>query len=118
MDVTGLGGPNGWPCNVLWRLRAAIDRIIGGVGMRKDRPETNNIKLGDTVDFLRVVKIEPNKMIRLKVEMKLPGNGWLQFGAEPVEDNLTCIVQTVFCIKGLVRYCILVFAATYTPVYI
>jgi hypothetical protein len=68
--------------------------------MRKVRPETNNIKLGDTVDFLRVVKIEPNKMIRLKVEMKLPGNGWLQFGAEPVEDNLTCIVQTVFLHQG------------------
>ncbi|MCP4263888.1 MAG: DUF2867 domain-containing protein [Planctomycetes bacterium] len=52
--------------------------------------------MGDTVDFLRVVKIEPNKMIRLKVEMKLPADGWLQFEAKPVEDNLTGIVQTVF----------------------
>jgi len=93
---TELGGPNGWPCSLLWRLRAAIDRIIGGVGMRKGRPETGNIKLGDTVDFFRVVKIEPNRMIRLKAEMKLPGDGWLQFEAEPVEDNLTSIVQTVF----------------------
>ncbi|MBC8469085.1 MAG: SDR family oxidoreductase [Planctomycetes bacterium] len=93
---TELGGPNGWPCNLLWRLRAVIDRIIGGVGMRKGRPETGNIKLGDMVDFFRVVKIEPNRMIRLKAEMKLPGDGWLQFETEPVEDNLTSIAQTVF----------------------
>jgi uncharacterized protein YbjT (DUF2867 family) len=99
---TELGGRNGWPCNIAWRLRAAIDKLIGGIGMRKGRPETGNINLGDTIDFLRVVKIEPNKMIRLKVEMKLPGNGWLQFEAKPVKDNLTGIVQTVFFApKGL-----------------
>jgi uncharacterized protein YbjT (DUF2867 family) len=99
---TELGGSNGWPFNLAWRLRAAIDRIIGGVGMRRGRPETGNIKLGDTVDFFRVVKVEPNRMIRLKAEMKLPGDGWLQFDTEPVEDNLTSIVQTVFFApKGL-----------------
>jgi hypothetical protein len=95
-SFTELGGSNGWPCNLLWRLRAAIDRIIGGVGMRKGRQETGNIELGDTIDFFRVVKIEPNKMIRLQAEMKLPGDGWLQFEAELVEDSLISIVQTVF----------------------
>jgi hypothetical protein len=70
--------------------------------MRKGRPETGNIELRDTVDFFRVIKIEPNKMIRLKAEMKLPGDGWLQFEARPVEDNLTNLVQTVFFApKGL-----------------
>ena len=99
---TELGGQDGWPLNIAWRMRAAIDKIIGGVGMRKGRPETGNINLGDTIDFLRVVKIEPNKMIRLKVEMKLPGNGWLQFEAKPVQDNFISIVQTVFfALKGL-----------------
>ena len=94
-SFTELGGTSGWPCNLAWRLRAAIDRIIGGVGMRKGLPETGNIELRDTVDFFRIVKIEPNKMIRLKAEMKLPGDGWLQFEAKPVEDNLTSLVQTV-----------------------
>jgi hypothetical protein len=93
---TELGGQNGWPYNIAWRLRAAIDRIIGGVGMRKGRPDTDNINLGDTIDFFRVVKVEPNNMIRLKAEMKLPGDGWLQFEAKPIKDNLTNIVQTVF----------------------
>lgn len=97
-----LGGPNGWPCNIAWRLRAAIDRIIGGIGMRRDRSEKDSIALGDTIDFFRVVKIEPNRMIRLKAEMKLPGDGWLQFEAESVEDNLTSLVQTVlFAPRGL-----------------
>jgi hypothetical protein len=86
----------------LWRLRAAIDRIVGGIGIRRDRSEKDSIALGDTIDFFRVVKIEPNRMIRLKAEMKLPGDGWLQFEAESVEDNLTSLVQTVlFAPRGL-----------------
>jgi uncharacterized protein YbjT (DUF2867 family) len=99
---TELGGSNKWPCNLAWRLRAAIDRIIGGIGMRRGRPEDDNMKLGDTVDFFRVVKIESNKMIRLKAEMKLPGEGWLQFEAREAGNNLTTLVQTVFFApKGL-----------------
>lgn len=99
---TELGGSNGWPCNLAWRLRAAIDRIAGGVGMRRGRPEDGYMTLGDTVDFFRVVKIEPDRMIRLKAEMKLPGDGWLQFQAIEADDNLTTLVQTVFFApKGL-----------------
>jgi uncharacterized protein YbjT (DUF2867 family) len=93
---TELGGPNGWPYNILWRLRATVDRIIGGVGMRSGRPDTGNINLGDTIDFFRVIKIKPNNIIRLKAEMKLPGDGWLEFEAKPIKENLTNIVQTVF----------------------
>jgi hypothetical protein len=97
-----LGGSNGWPYNLAWRLRAAMDRLVGGIGMRRGRPETDKLKLGDTIDFFRVVKIEPNRMIRLKAEMKLPGEGWLQFEARPVNDHLTRLVQIVFFApKGL-----------------
>jgi hypothetical protein len=49
-------------------MRAAIDRILGGVGIRKSKPRMDDIELGDTVDFFKVVKIEQNKMIRLKAE--------------------------------------------------
>ncbi|MFX0197971.1 MAG: SDR family oxidoreductase [Candidatus Hodarchaeota archaeon] len=99
---TELGGSNGWPYNVAWRLRAAVDRLFGGIGMRRGRPETNKLKLGDTIDFFKVVKIEPNRMIRLKAEMKLPGEGRLQFEAEPANDHLTKLVQIVFFApKGL-----------------
>jgi uncharacterized protein YbjT (DUF2867 family) len=99
---TELGGSDGWPCNLAWRLRAAIDRILGGIGMRRDKPEDGGISLGDTIDFFRVVKIEPDRMISLKAEMKLPGDGWLQFEAIEAGPNLTTLVQTVFFApKGL-----------------
>ncbi|UCG56782.1 MAG: SDR family oxidoreductase [Phycisphaerales bacterium] len=99
---TGLGGTNGWPCNLAWCVRAAIDRMVGGVGMRRGRHETDNIEPGDTIDFFRVVKVKANRMIRLKAEMKLPGEGWLQFEVEPIQDNLTRLVQSVFFApKGL-----------------
>jgi uncharacterized protein YbjT (DUF2867 family) len=97
-----LGGKNGWPLNMAWRLRAAIDKVAGGVGMRRSRRKKRDLELGDTVDFFRVVKIEPESMIRLHVEMKLPGNGWLQFEAQAIDENRTAIIQTaLFAPRGL-----------------
>ena len=99
---TDIGGLNGWPCNWAWRLRALLDRAIGGVGMRKGRPDPAKIKVGDTLDFFRVVKIRPGRMLRLKAEMKLPGEGWLQFEVTPYRDGRTLLTQTVFFApKGL-----------------
>ncbi|MHC4517924.1 MAG: SDR family oxidoreductase, partial [Planctomycetota bacterium] len=100
--ITQLGGQNGWPCNCAWRARAALDAMAGGVGMRRSGPTTSCIQAGDTIDFFRVDQVEPNRMIRLKAEMKLPGAGWLQFEAEPVGEGITNLVQTVFFApKGL-----------------
>jgi hypothetical protein len=86
----------------MWRLRALLDRIIGGVGMRKGRPDPAKIKVGDTLDFFRIVKIRPGRMIRLKAEIKLPGEGWLQFEVTPDGKDRARLVQTVFFApKGL-----------------
>jgi len=109
-----LGGSHGWPCNAAWRLRAALDRVVGGVGMRRSQPQTTQIQAGDTIDFFRVVAVEPDRMIRLKAEMKLPGAGWLQFEAQPLDDEHTRLVQTVFFApKGLlgILYWYLVYPA-------
>jgi len=70
--------------------------------MRSGKPEDGSISLGDTIDFFKVVKIESDCMIRLKAEMKLPGDCWLQFEAIEAGNNLTTLVQTVFFApKGL-----------------
>lgn len=99
---TDIGGPNGWPCNWAWRMRALLDRVVGGVGMRKSRPDPAGIKAGDTLDFFRVVKIQPGRILRLKAEMKLPGEGWLQFEVTPHGEEQAQLVQTVyFAPKGL-----------------
>jgi uncharacterized protein YbjT (DUF2867 family) len=99
---TSLGGTKKWPCNWAWRIRALLDRIIGGVDMRKGRSDPGQIKVGDTLDFFRVVKIIHGRMIRLKAEMKLPGEGWLQFEVTPHGEDRSQLVQTVFFApKGL-----------------
>ncbi len=100
---SGLGGERGWPpYNWLWQARGILDRLVGGVGMRRGRRHPDELRLGEAVDFWRVEAIEPDRLLRLRAEMKLPGKGWLQFKAVPREDGQTDLVQTAyFASKGL-----------------
>ena len=100
---SGLGGDRGWPpFNWLWQARGAIDRIVGGVGMRRGRRHPDQLREGEALDFWRVEAIQPGRLLRLRAEMKLPGRGWLQFEALPLEDDQTELVQTAyFTPKGL-----------------
>ncbi len=96
-SFTGLGGARGWPpANWLWRLRGALDRLVGGVGMRRGRRHPERLRPGDALDFWRVEAIEPNRLLRLRAEMKLPGQGWLQFEANGRDDGRTDLVQTAY----------------------
>ncbi len=94
--VSRIGGKNGWYANYLWQIRGLLDRMVGGVGMRLGRRSENELLPGDPLDFWRVEKVEPNKLIRLRAEMKLPGNAWLQFKIEPITENKTHLYQTAF----------------------
>jgi uncharacterized protein YbjT (DUF2867 family) len=100
---SGVGGERGWPpYNWLWRIRGAIDRLVGGVGLRRGRRHPEELRAGEALDFWRVEAIQPNRLLRLRAEMKLPGRGWLQFEAQPVQDGQTELVQTAyFAPKGL-----------------
>jgi len=92
-----LGGPHGWlHMNWAWRFRAALDRLIGGVGMRRGRPGNQPLQEGDALDSFRVERIERHRMLRLCAEMKLPGAGWLQFEARPMGAGRTRLVLVVF----------------------
>lgn len=94
---SSLGGTRGWLyMDWAWRLRARVDRLWGGVGMRRGHPENQSLQEGDTLDFFRVEKVEPGRSLRLRAEMKLPGAGWLQFDARPLAEDLTRLVQVVF----------------------
>ncbi|HKY47972.1 MAG TPA: SDR family oxidoreductase [Acidimicrobiia bacterium] len=78
--IQRLGGESGWYAwNRLWRVRGFLDLLIGGVGIRRGRPTTDQLRVGDTIDFWRVEKFEPNHLLRLTAEMKLPGRAWLEF---------------------------------------
>jgi len=82
--IARLGGRDGWlACTWLWRLRGFLDLLVGGVGMRRGRPEHRALVVGDALDFWRVEAYEPPQRLRLFAEMRLPGRAWLEFVVEP-----------------------------------
>ena len=100
---TSLGGATGWLYfNWAWNLRGLADRLFGGVGMRRGRRHPVDVRVGDALDFWRVEEVKPDRLLRLRAEMIVPGRAWLQFKAEPQEDGSTQLVQTAFFApKGL-----------------
>lgn len=93
---TSLGGKNGWYANFLWRIRSYIDLLVGGVGLRRGRRSETELLQGDPLDFWRVEAIEENKLLRLRAEMKLPGEAWLQFQVEDMDNSKSSLTQTAF----------------------
>ncbi len=93
---TLIGGKNGWYANFLWAIRGYIDLLTGGVGMRRGRRSDTELISGDPLDFWRVEAIEKNKLLRLRAEMKLPGDAWLQFNVENIDENKSKLTQTAF----------------------
>lgn len=81
--VLGIGGARGYAADVLWRIRGALDALIGGIGLRRGRRHPDELSVGDALDFWRVEALEPGRMLRLRAEMKLPGEAWLQFTVSP-----------------------------------
>lgn len=82
--IQRIGGQTGWyHADGLWRLRALMDLLVGGVGMRRGRPHPLLLHTGDALDFWRVEAIQPPSLLRLRAEMKLPGRAWLQFEVRP-----------------------------------
>lgn len=93
--LSRMGGDVGWYyANSLWHLRAAIDLIMGGVGMRRRRRDPERMVVGDVVDFWRVEKVEAGKLIRLRAEMKLPGRAWLEYEVLAEKDAAVRLSQT------------------------
>ena len=95
--ILRIGGRRGWYYgNFLWRLRGALDLAVGGVGLRRGRRLPDRLRPGDAVDFWRVDAYEPNRLLRLRAEMKLPGKAWLEFSAKRGDDGRTRFTQTAF----------------------
>lgn len=86
--VTGIGGDRGWYVTpFLWHARGWVDKLVGGVGMRRGRRHPDRLWVGDALDFWRVEAIEPDRLLRLRAEMKLPGEAWLEWQIEPDDDD-------------------------------
>lgn len=94
-----LGGEDGWYyAEFLWNLRGFIDKLFGGIGLRRGRTKDKELTAGDAVDFWRVLYADKSKgRLLLFAEMKLPGEAWLEF---KVENNQ--LIQTAtFRPKGI-----------------
>jgi Protein of unknown function (DUF2867) len=97
--VSALGGKNGWLyANWLWNLRGWLDRLLGGPGMRG---RSDDLKVGDWIDFYCIEAIEDGRLLRLYSELKAPGKGWMEWRVE-AEDRTTRLSQTgFFAARGL-----------------
>jgi len=90
--IWSIGGENGWYyADLLWNIRGFMDRLVGGVGIRRGRTSQGEIAAGDALDFWRVIYAnKQEKRLLLFAEMKLPGEAWLEFKID--RDNF--LVQT------------------------
>jgi len=92
---TGIGGRRGWFfATWAWRLRGRVDRLLGGVGLRRGRRPPAALRIGDALDFWRVEDLHLDRSVRLRAEMKLPGRAWLQFEVRTAEDGTSHLEQT------------------------
>lgn len=99
--VQRIGGTTGWYYgDGLWRLRGMMDRMFGGVGLRRGRRDPDGIQLGDAVDFWRVEDFVPGRLLRLRAEMKIPGVAVLEFEVEPREGGGSNLSQRAFFVPN------------------
>ena len=103
---TGLGGDNGWLyMNWAWQIRGWIDRLLGGSGLRRGRRDPIHLRVGDAVDFWRVEDIRVPSMLRLRAEMILPGNAWLQYESGQTPEGDILLLQTaIFAPRGFIGF--------------
>ena len=100
--VVRIGGGHGWyAADGLWRLRGAMDRLVGGPGLRRGRRDPDEVGYGEALDFWRVTGLERGRRLSLRAEMKLPGEALLEFHVLP-EGGKTRLSQIArFRPKGL-----------------
>lgn len=101
--VESVGGANGWySLPMAWAARGWLDKLVGGVGLRRGRRDPDHLVTGDALDFWRVESMEKGKSLRLRAEMKLPGRAWLEFRVEPQAGGTSTLHQrAIFFPHGL-----------------
>jgi len=100
--IRRIGGRRGWyHADWLWSIRGLLDRLVGGPGMRRGRPDPEVARPGDPIDFWRVEAVVPDRRLRLRAEMRVPGRAWLEFEVLP-EGTGSIVRQTaVFDARGV-----------------
>ncbi len=102
-NIWSIGGKKGWYYgNWLWKMRGILDKLFGGVGLRRGRTNEHTINTGDTIDFWRVLAADrKNARLLLYAEMKLPGEAWLEFKILKEDDKYSLLQTATFRPRGL-----------------
>lgn len=101
--IEGIGGDNGWySLPMAWAARGFLDKLVGGVGLRRGRSNPEKLRLGEAVDWWRVERIDHGRFLRLRAEMKVPGLAWLELSATEKPDGTSHYTQrAIFFPRGL-----------------
>lgn len=100
--VEGIGGENGWYSFPLaWAARGWADKLVGGVGLRRGRRNATRLSIGEALDWWRVEQLDRGRFLRLRAEMKVPGQAWLELTVDPDGDGSRYRQRAVFFPRGL-----------------
>ncbi|WP_214411740.1 SDR family oxidoreductase [Sphaerisporangium fuscum] len=103
--IEGIGGDNGWySLPGAWRLRGLLDRVVGGVGLRRGRRDPARLRVGDALDFWRVEEVQPGRLLRLRAEMLLPGLAWLELTCRREDGRTVYGQRAIFHPHGLLGH--------------
>ena len=101
-QIEGIGGEHGWfGADFLWFLRGLIDRMFGGVGLRRGRRDQDLLRVGESLDFWRVEELERGRRLKLYAEMILPGKAWLEFSIDEKDGKTLVTQEATFSPRGL-----------------
>jgi hypothetical protein len=102
--IEGIGGDRGWYSFPLaWALRGWMDKLVGGVGLRRGRRDADRLQTGEALDWWRVEQLDRGSGLRLRAEMRVPGRAWLELRVEPQAEGAGSIYRqrAVFFPHGL-----------------
>jgi hypothetical protein len=102
-NIWALGGETGWYyADWIWRIRGFIDRLVGGVGLRRGRTHPWQIHSGDALDFWRVLIADRgSRRLLLFAEMKVPGEAWLEFSIQEGKNGFELLQNATFRPSGI-----------------
>ena len=99
--IRSIGGTNGWfAFNRLWAARGFVDKLVGGVGLRRGRRHPTDLRVGDPVDFFSVVHIH-ERSLRLLAEMRVPGHAWLEWSVTATKEGSAIRQRALFVPRGV-----------------
>ena len=97
-----IGGNNGYYwLDWAWRIRGFADQLVGGVGLRRGRRHPTVVRAGEAIDFWRVESVDPGKVLRLRAELRLPGEAWIEWEARQTGVGSDLVQSAWFRPRGL-----------------